>query len=345
MDQSQGAISKAPIDDPHMLSGDYWGELRVFLAVAKAKSFNRAAEELNLSRPTVSSRVKRLQDLMGAQLLVPSAAGIALTKKGKKLAERLIALDHNLWALSRDLRSESHEVDGDVRVTCTEALTGLFIVPAMKAFNTRFPNVHFHFSNPVSLISFRDNQSDIFVGLGSLSEAGLKSTPAGFLHLIGIASHSYLDRYGHPTRNNLSSHLFIKAGYYASRTPAYASWHDITDRGTIAHQCDNSFAYALLVKDGAGIGLLGNFTLADSEVVPIGLDVHVKLPIFIHARAERLQARPVKAAFDWLCEVFGPHNLLFSPKLILDAFSRDALAQTFQRITVDADVSRRAATK
>ena len=72
-DEEQQAFNKSPLDEESLLSGQFWGELRVFLAVAKTKSFNRAAEILNTSQPTVSRQVKRLQDIVGSQLFVSTA--------------------------------------------------------------------------------------------------------------------------------------------------------------------------------------------------------------------------------------------------------------------------------
>ena len=92
-DQSQKDLNRAPLDDRRILSVPFWAELRVFLAVAKAKSFNRAGEELGMSRQTISRDILRLQDLMGAVLLVSSNSGIQLTDRGKELADRLLALD------------------------------------------------------------------------------------------------------------------------------------------------------------------------------------------------------------------------------------------------------------
>ena len=69
-DEEQQSFNKSSLDEETLLSGQFWGELRVFLAVAKTKSFNRAAEMTNTSQPTVSRQVKRLQDVVGSQLFV-----------------------------------------------------------------------------------------------------------------------------------------------------------------------------------------------------------------------------------------------------------------------------------
>ena len=49
-DQEQQLLNRSALDDETLLSGRFWGELRVFLAVAKTKSFHRAAEITGTSK-------------------------------------------------------------------------------------------------------------------------------------------------------------------------------------------------------------------------------------------------------------------------------------------------------
>ena len=105
--REQQSFNRSPLDDETLLSGQFWGELRVFLAVAKTKSFNRAAEITNTSQPTVSRQVKRLQDVVGSQLFISTPRGVKLTQKGEALARALSRLDHTLYSITSDLRAES----------------------------------------------------------------------------------------------------------------------------------------------------------------------------------------------------------------------------------------------
>ena len=116
-----------------LLSGQFWGELRVFLAVAKTKSFNRAAEITNTSQPTVSRQVKRLQDVVGSQLFISTARGVKLTQKGEALAHALCRLDHTLYSITSDLKAETSEAEGIVSVSITDGLNALFAAPAARA--------------------------------------------------------------------------------------------------------------------------------------------------------------------------------------------------------------------
>src|SRR5918995_616805 len=106
-DEEQQAFNRSPLDDENLLSGQFWGELRVFLAVAKTKSFNRAAEITNTSQPTVSRQVK-------------------LTQKGEALAHALSKLDHTLFSITSDLKADTSEAEGIVRVSITDGLNVVF---------------------------------------------------------------------------------------------------------------------------------------------------------------------------------------------------------------------------
>ena len=320
LDQSQKKISRSPLDDPRVLSGPFWAELRVFLAVAKAKSFNRAGEELHISRQTISRDILRLQDQLGAVLLIPSKSGVQLTEKGKELADKLLSLDQILFSMSNDLRAESREAEGNVRITATEAMTGFFIVPGAVEFSQRYPKIRTHLRNPVDLLDFRENQCDVMVGFGSLRESDLTSRAVGFLHLIGVAGRSYLAKSGIPTWDTLGAHRFIDADYYASQTDTYAPWRNAVARGTTAHRCDNPISYGLMVKAGLGI--------------------HVKLPIFIHAQTERLKSRPVRLVFDWLCELFSPENPVFSREFNPKTAPQQVISQTLRHISVGSSLLR-----
>ncbi|WP_230531048.1 LysR family transcriptional regulator [Microvirga roseola] len=317
-DPDQRNLIRSPLDSENILSGQFWGELRVFLAVAKAKSFNRAAEILNTSQPTVSRQVKRLQDLMGSQLFVPTKHGVKLTQKGQALAQALTALDHSLFALTNDLKAESKKAEGIVRVSITDGLNTFFVAPAVSTFAVDHPKIQLHLKSPSNLVSLRDNQTDMMIGFAPAEAADITVRKLGCLHFIPIVAKSYIRQHGIPNRLNLSQHLFLQSEFYTAKTGLWDSWSRIVAQGQVAHYCDNSMAYGMLVKAGLGVGLLGSYTILEPNAVPLELDVKISVPLYALALTERLNARPVSLVFDWLCEMFGPANPWFNPKMRLD---------------------------
>jgi len=330
-DDSQKTINRSRLDNPRLLSAPFWGELRVFLAVAKAKSFSAAADVLRMSTPTVSRQVRRLQDIIGSQLFITTQNSIRLTPKGEELAGVLSLLDERLFEISRDLASENRDAEGVVRVSVTEALAGLFIAPSLRAFGERHPKVQLHLQNPSNLTTFKENQTDIMVSFAPES-GSVTAQACGWVHLIPMVGRSYIEQFGMPTRANLDSHLFVDTEYYKGRTGVWQSWQHAVAQGMVAHHCDNSFAYGILIKTGCGIGLLGSYALIDPDLVPLDLDVHIALPIYLLAMTERLKSSPVRLVFDWLADVFGPDSCWFSKEINLSELPKPAHGSLIQNI-------------
>jgi DNA-binding transcriptional LysR family regulator len=317
-DQDQPTLNRTSLDDETLLSGQFWGELRVFLAVAKAKSFNRAAEILNTSQPTVSRHVKRLQDVVGSQLFISTQHGIKLTQKGDELAKALTRLDHALFSLTNDLKAETKAAEGLVRVSVTEGLNAAFVAPSLQQFADRYPRIQVHLKNPVNMLNLRENQTDMMIGFGPAESSDIRFRKLGQLHFIPVVTKEYINQYGLPTRSNLDKHVFLQSEYYSGKTGVWDEWNQMVARGRVAHYSDNSFAYVMLIKAGLGIGLLGSYMVVEPAIVPLELDLRIPIPLYLAALAERLNARPVRLVFDWLGDVFGNDNPWFNEDFKLD---------------------------
>ena len=317
-DKEQHAFNGSPLDDENLLSGQFWGELRVFLAVAKTRSFNRAAEITNTSQPRVSRQVKRLQDVVGSQLFIATARGVKLTQKGEALAQALCRLDQTLYSITSDLKVETSEAEGTVSVSITDGLNALFAAPALDQFSAQYPKIQLHLKNPINIMSLRENQTDMMIGISPAESSDIRFRKLGQLHFIPVVAKDYIRKHGLPTRNNLEQHVFLQSEYYLARTGLWDGWQHAVARGRIAHYCDNSFAYGMLVKAGQGIGMLGSYTLVEPCFVPLEIDLRISVPLYLIVLNDRLNARPVRLVFDWLSEVFGNNNPWFGDEFRLN---------------------------
>ena len=317
-DEEQQSFNKSPLDQEALMSGQFWGELRVFLAVAKTKSFNRAAEITNTSQPTVSRQVKRLQDVLGSQLFTSTPRGVKLTDKGEALAQSLSRLDHTLHSITSDLKADSREAEGTVRVSITDGLNALFAAPALVQFSAQYPKIQLHLKNPLNMRNLRENQTDMMISIIPSESSDIRFRKLGQLHFIPVVAKDYIRNHGLPTRNNLEQHLFIQSEYYLAKTGLWDGWQQAVARGRIAHYVDNSFAYGMLVKAGHGIGMLASYTLVEPCFVPLEIDLRISVPLYLIALTERLNTCPVRLVFDWLSEVFGSNNPWFSDEFKLN---------------------------
>ena len=64
-------------------------QLRAFLAVARERSFTRAAAQLGVSQSALSHTIRGLEEKLGIRLLDRTTREVALTEAGQSLAARL----------------------------------------------------------------------------------------------------------------------------------------------------------------------------------------------------------------------------------------------------------------
>jgi len=116
-------------------------QLEVFLAVARAQSFRRAAETLHLSQPALSQHVAELERALGARLLDRLGRRVALTEAGR------IVEDHGLRVFStlasaREAIGELGGVSRGSLVVGASTTPGIYLMPAlMSAFERAYPGV------------------------------------------------------------------------------------------------------------------------------------------------------------------------------------------------------------
>jgi DNA-binding transcriptional LysR family regulator len=95
-------------------------DLLAFLAVARERSFTRAAARLAISQPTLSQTVQGLEERLGVRLLNRTTRSVTPTQAGERLLHKIgpkfDEMDAELGAL-RELREKPA---GTIRITATE---------------------------------------------------------------------------------------------------------------------------------------------------------------------------------------------------------------------------------
>src|SRR5919205_876423 len=122
-------------------SGVLFGQLECFLAVARLGNLSRAAEEMFLTQPTLTARVKALEEEVGDELFVRTSRGMRLTDAGKEFlpyAERLVGSFEEGKRHLEELREASggRLVFGAAPGVGTYALPGL-----LERFTAAYPRV------------------------------------------------------------------------------------------------------------------------------------------------------------------------------------------------------------
>jgi len=119
-------------------------DLEVFLSVAKHLNYTRAGEEVNLSQPSVSVRMRQLEHDLGSKLFEQLGKKIVLTEAGQLLvpyATRVIATMSDARQAIDELQSLER---GLLRIGASTT-PGMYLIPGTIAhFKRRYPKIEVH---------------------------------------------------------------------------------------------------------------------------------------------------------------------------------------------------------
>jgi len=140
----------------------------VFLAVAEARSFTRAAQRLGISPSAASQAVRALEARLGTLLLARSTRSLSLTAAGAAYLDRAgpafaALVDATLEAVGRSTRPV-----GPLRLTMPRSAYVGIVAPALTTFRQAFPEVEMEIDVEGRLIDIVENGFDAGLRYGDL---------------------------------------------------------------------------------------------------------------------------------------------------------------------------------
>jgi DNA-binding transcriptional LysR family regulator len=131
-------------------------DLNLFRHIVEAGSITHGAERAHLALAAASTRVRHMEDALGAALLVRSRQGVTPTQAGRTLLQHARAILRQTESLREDLGAYAGGLAGQIRVLSnTNALTE-FLPEALSSFLAAHPNVS---------VDLQERLSDEIVGL------------------------------------------------------------------------------------------------------------------------------------------------------------------------------------
>src|SRR5271170_6661254 len=113
-------------------------DLRVFEAVSRQGSMNRAASELHTVQSNVTARIRALEEELGIALFQRHARGVTTTAAGKRMLP-LVARLTKLLAEVRSAACDEGAPNGTLTLGSLETTTALRLPPLLSQFAKAHP--------------------------------------------------------------------------------------------------------------------------------------------------------------------------------------------------------------
>ena len=124
---------------------------KVFYTVAKCGSLTKAAEELYISQPAVSQAIKQLETQLGGQLFNRTHRGMELSETGGKQIFSTVEKALKLFEEAESKYSELKDTaTGIVKICASDTVSTHFLLPYIKEYHKRYPNVNLILQNGTS---------------------------------------------------------------------------------------------------------------------------------------------------------------------------------------------------
>jgi DNA-binding transcriptional LysR family regulator len=119
-------------------------DLRILMAVAQARSMNKAAVFLNMTQSAVSRSIAELERTVGVSLLDRTARGVEPTEYGRAMLECGVAVFDDLRQGAKKIEFLTDPSAGEVRIGCHPGLAASFVPAVVDGVARHYPRIVFH---------------------------------------------------------------------------------------------------------------------------------------------------------------------------------------------------------
>jgi DNA-binding transcriptional LysR family regulator len=151
-------------------------DLKLFLAIAEARSLSAGASSLHITASSASYRIKNLEQALGTYLFLRSARGMDLTPAGEVLARHVRGLLAGVERMHDEVGRFSAGLKGQIRILANSSSLNGFIVPAVSGFLVSNPNVNIDLEERASAMipaAIAAGEADIGVLAGTVEASGV----------------------------------------------------------------------------------------------------------------------------------------------------------------------------
>jgi DNA-binding transcriptional LysR family regulator len=190
---------------------DKLSDFLAFLAVARERSFTKAAAKLGVSQSALSYTLRQLEARLGIRLLTRTTRSVSLTAAGERLlgsiGPRFDEIESEISALS-ELRDKPA---GKIRLNSVEHATETILWPAMAKLLAEYPDINIEIINDYRLVDIVAERYDAGVRLGEQVDKDMIALRIGpDFRMAAVASPSYFQNQSKPlVPQDLTEHACI----------------------------------------------------------------------------------------------------------------------------------------
>lgn len=270
--------------------------MRLFVEVARTKSFRKAADVLDMPNSTLSRHIAELEKAIGLRLLNRSTRRVELTEAGETYFQRCQSIVEEALNAHEALRDVAQRPSGTLRVSMPVDLAIGYLAPILSDFAKAYPQIDFEFDVAPRRVDLQTEPFDLAIRMGPppTTPSMLVARQIAVVPRYLYASPNYLKHAPPLLHPDDLAHHVLCFGQAATkqqdvRTSLYRGDEQVDVVVDVRFVMNSVGLSRALAKQGVGIAVLDNQITRDD--VPSGLLQRVLpewnlQPIQVHAITE-----------------------------------------------------------
>jgi DNA-binding transcriptional LysR family regulator len=205
------------------MSRENLNDLLAFLAVARERSFTRAAAQLGVSQSALSHTIRGLEERLGLRLLTRTTRSVSPTAAGERLLQHVGPRFEEIEAELEALGELREKPSGTIRITATDYAADTVLWPRLTKLLREYPDIRVEIVIDYGLTDIVAARYDAGVRLGEQVAKDMIAVRIGpDMRMAVVAAPSYFAQRSPPkTPRELTSHNCInlrlptRGGLYA----------------------------------------------------------------------------------------------------------------------------------
>jgi DNA-binding transcriptional LysR family regulator len=152
-----------------------WGDLRVFLTIAREGTLGAAARKLGQTQPTMGRRLQALELALGHQLFQRTKDGFVLTDEGAAVLNHAERMEEEALAFQRQLTGQEQQLDGMLRITASDWFAEYMLTPVIADFSKQYPHVIIELLTDSRFFSLSRREADLAFRIQPFDEPDIVS--------------------------------------------------------------------------------------------------------------------------------------------------------------------------
>jgi DNA-binding transcriptional LysR family regulator len=196
-------------------------DLNAFVAIARSKSFRRAAMDQHVSVSSLSQRLRELEERLGVRLMNRTTRSVALTEAGEMLLARVAPALVDVNGALDEVRGLRGVPSGRLRINAPPPAIDLVLAPMVAPFLTAFPQVDLEIIGESSFVDIVAQGYDAGVRYGEHLAQDMIAVSLGPPQRYAVvASPKYFAKHGKPKHpKDLLNHACIRTRFSGGLIP------------------------------------------------------------------------------------------------------------------------------